>query len=92
VVITVLRTSLAVAVAAMTAWPAGAAAFGGPNPTPQAVAACESTVMTQFGNNIFNRRGAKRGIPAPTSCDHYFQVHGYIGNGPPGQLTSSGSR
>ena len=86
------RTSLAIAVAAVMAWPAGAAAVGGPNPAPQAVAACDATVHTQLGNNIFNRRGAKRGIPAPTNCDHYVQVHGYIGNGPPGQLTESGSR
>jgi hypothetical protein len=77
-------TSLAFAVAALMAWPAGAAAFGGPNPPPQAVAACESVVMKQIGNNIVPRRGAKRGIPAPTNCDHYYQDNGYIGNGPPG--------
>jgi hypothetical protein len=78
------RIGLAIAVTAMMTWPAGAAAFGGPNPPPQAVAACEATVNTQIGNNVVPRRGAKRGVPAPTNCDHYYQVNGYIGNGPPG--------
>ena len=58
--------------------------YGGPNPPPKAVAACEKNIDKQTAKGVAAGGGPKAGIPAPTNCDHFFQSEGIIGNGPPG--------
>jgi hypothetical protein len=61
---------------------ASAFGYGGPNPPPQAVAACENNIDKQSAKKVAAGGGPKAGIPAPTNCDHFFQGEGIIG--PPG--------
>jgi hypothetical protein len=58
--------------------------FGGPDPNPSAVANCSASIDQQTADGVQAGGGPKDVFPAPTNCDHYWQNHGYIGNGPPG--------
>ena len=78
------KTGLAIGAAALMAWPATAVAFGGPNPPANAKEACGDAIDAQTANGVVAGGGPKAGSPAPLNCDHYYQRHGYIGNGPPG--------
>lgn len=77
------KTGLAIVVAALLAWPAAAVAYG-PNPPASAEAACDNAVTKQSVKGVMAGGGPKAGSPAPLNCDHYYQTHGYIGNGTPG--------
>jgi hypothetical protein len=48
------------------------------------VAACEKNIDKQTAKRVAAGGGPKKGIPAPTNCDHFFQDEGLIGNGLPG--------
>jgi len=45
----------------------------------QAVAECEKVIDLQTLREIVAGGGPKAGIPAPTNCDHFFQIIGVIG-------------
>ena len=74
------KTVLAVAVGALMALPGAAAAYG-PSANPHAVAACDATIDRQTAGGVSAGGGPKAGVPAPTNCDHYYQIIGAIGNG-----------
>jgi hypothetical protein len=45
----------------------------------KAVAECEKVISLQTMRVIVAGGGPKAGIPAPTNCDHFFQLIGLIG-------------
>jgi hypothetical protein len=45
------------------------------------VSHCGDTIARQSDNGVTAGGGPKAGIPAPTNCDHFFQLIGVIGSG-----------
>ena len=45
----------------------------------QAAAECGKVINLQTMREIVAGGGPKAGIPAPTNCDHFFQIIGAIG-------------
>jgi hypothetical protein len=74
------------AVAAVLAPPASGYAFIDANGKAfeapgleEAVAECSTVISLQTMREIVAGGGPKAGIPAPTNCDHFFQIIGAIG-------------
>lgn len=86
VLLVTFTVALVSAVAAVLVPPASGYAFTDANGKAfeapgleQAVAECGKVISLQTMREIVAGGGPKAGIPAPTNCDHFFQLIGLIG-------------